>query len=237
MRHIPSLLVAASLAAPGIAHAQAGHDPSRSPFRDIIHGHSVVASAGIFGGSGGDLELGPHDGTVFGLRYDIRVSGAIQFGFSIANGTLERMIQDPDDSVATRTGGPVDQSVTFAELALQFNLTGGKTWRRFAPYIGGGAGFALSSSVPQDTTEYKFGNKFFFVPHVGVRYFITNRVHLRAEARTLFWKLTYPDSFADEPAEEPGGVGDSNALRPDAKLDEWTSSTWLTIGLGFTFSL
>jgi hypothetical protein len=237
MRHIATLLVAASLAVPSIAPAQSGHHPSRSPFRDILYGHSIVLSAGTFGGSGGDLELGPHDGSVFGLRYDIRVSGALQFGFSVANGTLGRMIQDPDDSVATRTSGPVDQSVTFAELALQFNLTGGKTWRRIAPYLGAGGGFALSSSVPQDTTEYEFGNKFFFVPHVGVRYFITDRVHLRAEARTIFWKLTYPESFADEPAEEPGSVGNSNALRPDAKLDEWTSSTWLTIGLGFAFSL
>ena len=237
MRHITTLLVAVSLAAPGIARAQAGHDPSRSPFRDILYGHSVVAAAGLFGGSGGDLEMGPHDGTVFGLRYDIRVSGTIQFGFSVANGTLERLIQDPDDSVATRTSGPVDQSVTFAEVALQFNLTGGKTWRRLAPYIGGGAGIAFGSSVPEDTTGYDFGNKFFFVPHVGVRYFITDRVHLRAEARTLFWKVTYPSSFADEPDAEPGDATNPNALRPDGKLEEWTSNTWLTIGLGFAFSL
>lgn len=237
MRHISSLLVVATLAAPGLAGAQTGHDPAKSPFRDIIHGHSIVASAGLFGGSGGDLELGPHNGTVFGLRYDIRVSGALQFGFSIANGTLERLIQDPDDSVATRTTGPVDQSVTFAEAAVQFNLTGGKTWRGLAPYVGGGGGFAFGSSVPADTTGYEFGNKFFFVPHVGVRYFITDRVHLRAEARSLFWKLTYPASFADEPAEEPGTATESNALRLSNELDEWTSNTWFTIGLGFTFSL
>ncbi len=237
MRLLGSLLLALALPLPTTAMAQAGHPPSGSPYRDIRYGHSVLLNVGQFGGGGGRLELGPHDGTLYGLRYDIRVSGPIQFGFSVANGTLERLIQDPDDSVATRTSGPVPQKVTFAELAIQFNLTGSKTWRGLAPYIAGSGGLALSGGVPADTTGYDFGNKFYIVPAAGLRFFLTPNIHLRAEARSVFWKLSYPVSFAEEPAEEPGDAASPNALLPDGRLDEWTSSRWLLIGLGVSFSL
>ncbi len=237
MRYFAAGLVLLALTAPGPANAQTGHDPSHSPYRDIRHGHSLVATVGRIGGDGGSLGLGPNSGTVYGLRYDIRLSGPIQFGFSVGNGDLERLIQDPDDSVATRTTGPVSQSVTFAEVALQFNLTGAKTWRGLAPYFGGSAGFALGSSVPADTTGYEFGNKIYLAPTVGLRYFITGGLHIRAEARALFWKLSYPQSFAEEPDLEPGTASDPNALRSAGKLDEWTNSSWLLVGLGFTFSL
>ncbi len=236
MRYLVSCLVVVTLINPGRAEGQAGHDPRHSPYRDIRHGHSVTALVSRIGGDGGSLGLGPHGGTIYGLRYDIRVSGPIQFGFSVANGNLERLIQDPDDSVATRQSGPVSQSVTFAEVALQFNLTGAKTWRGLAPYVSGAAGFALASSVPSDSTGYEFGNKIFLAPAVGLRYFISGGLHLRAEARALFWKLTYPSSFAQEPAAEPGDANNPNALIPDGKLDEWTTSSWLQVGVGFTFS-
>ena len=36
------------------------------------------------------------------------------------------------------------------ELNLQFNLTGGKSWHRLAPYVGSGVGLTFPSSTPQD---------------------------------------------------------------------------------------
>jgi hypothetical protein len=149
---------------------------------------------------------------------------------------LERLITDPDDSLATRVSGPVDQSVFMGEAAIQFNLVGAKTWRGFGPFVGGGLGVAIADKTPQDTTGYDFGTKLYFVPFVGTRYFVGQHLHLRAEVRWPFWQIKYPASYADEPEEEPGDpLLDSNALRPNGDLDEWTSSITLSFGLGYSF--
>ena len=66
------MTVLAALWGPTLALAQVGHSPSGSPFRDIRKGHTLTAIGGYFGGSGGQFNIGPHKGAVFGGRYDIR---------------------------------------------------------------------------------------------------------------------------------------------------------------------
>jgi hypothetical protein len=230
-----SLLTALTFTAAASLAAQAGHPPDRTPYADLPFGNSVTLLGGYIHGDGGDIGVGPHDGPFVGVRYDLRVSGPVQFGFTAASAQLQRLITDPDDSVATRVSGPVDQSVFMGEGAIQFNLAGAKTWKGFGPFLGGGIGFAIGDETPQDTTGYKFGTKFFFVPFVGTRYFVNQHLHLRAEVRWPFWEISYPATYADEPEEEPGEFPDSNALRPNADLDEWTSSITLQFGLGYSF--
>ena len=217
--------------------AQVGHPPHSSPYRDIRKGHTFTALGGYFGGSGGDLEVGPHDGAIFGGRYDIRSAHTIQMGLGVTHSSLDRIIVNPFVALANRRSGPVSQSVTFAEVDLQFNLTGGKTWHRVAPFVGAAGGIAFGSSTPADTSRYKFGRKFYLAPNIGFRLFLSDRIHLRAEARATFWKLKYPTTFQQEPVEEPGTVDNPNAVIPGNKLDEWTTSPWLLAGLGYSFSL
>ena len=226
------------LLAPAAAHAQVGHRPGDSPYRDIFKGHTVTGFAGYIGGSGGRFAIAPNKGPVYGVRYDIRTASALQFGLVLGQADLERYIIDPDATVATRLSGPVSQRLSFAEIDLQLNLTGGKTWHRLAPFVGVGAGLAHASGTDEDTSDFKFGNKIYFVPHTGFRFFVTQRLHLRADARVAFWKLKYPDSFTDEPEDEPGNPpDDSNAVIPDGNVSEWTTSPWLQVGLGYSFSL
>jgi hypothetical protein len=217
--------------------AQVGHRPQSSPYRDIRKGHTFTATGGYFSGNGGDLGIGPHSGAIIGGRYDIRTASAIQIGLGVAHAKLDRFIVDPFVRLANRRTGPVDQSVTFAELNLQFNVTGGKSWHRVAPFVGAAGGLAFGSSTPADTSRYKFGRKFYLAPNVGVRFFLGDRLHLRAEARATFWKLNYPTTFQQEPVEEPGTEESPNAVIPGNKLSEWTTSSWLLAGLGYSFSL
>jgi hypothetical protein len=222
---------------PAGAAAQVGYSPGHSPYRDIRKGHMVTPIFGQFGGSGGRFEIGPHDGQIYGLRYDVRTGSAVQLGLGVSHATLSRLIVDPFVELANRTSGPVDQSVTFAELNLQLNLTGGKSWHRLAPFVGAGAGLTFSTSTPQDTSKYRFGKKFYVAPSAGVRFFVTDRISLRGEARAVFWKLKYPTTFQDEPALEPGVPPDhSNAVITDGRLSEWTTSSWLLVGMGIGFS-
>ncbi len=234
---IPALLaLCVALTAPR-ALAQVGHAPTSSPYHDIASGHSFAAVFGQFGGGGGRLGIGPQDGSVYGVRYDLRVSKPVQFGFSFAQGNLQRYVVDPFLSVATRKTGPVKTRVTFADLSLQLNLTGGKAWQRLAPYTGVSLGVAFGKHVPEDTSAYRFGNKFYFAPQIGTRLFLTSHLHLRADVRALFWKLTYPNQFTVEPAVDPGTADDPHALIPGGRLNEWTLSPWLQVGLGYSFKL
>lgn len=229
------LAVLTLLAAP--AAAQVGHPPGRSPYRDIPRGHTVTGLAGWFGGSGGRFAIGPHDGSVFGVRYDIRTASAIQMGLQLAQGDLERLIVDPFVELDNRVSGPVQQTVSFVEFDLQLNLTGGKSWRRLAPFVGAGIGLTLPSGTAADTSGFELGKKVYFTPHAGFRLFITRRLHLRGDARVSFWKLNYPASFTREPPLEPGDPPDnSNAVITDGRVSEWTTSSWLQAGLGYSFS-
>ncbi|HEV2086174.1 MAG TPA: hypothetical protein VGR09_13940 [Gemmatimonadales bacterium] len=212
--------------------AQVGHPPRSSPYRDIRKGHTFTVLGGYFSGDGGQFNIGPHDGAVFGVRYDVRTGGTIQLGLGVAHGNLKRFIVDPFVPLASRKTGPVRQSVTFADVTIQFNLTGGKSWHRIAPFVAAGAGLALAGGTPADTSAYDFGRKFYFTPGAGVRVFLSDRIHLRAEAKATFWKLNYPATFESAPVAEPT----TPAVITDGKLTEWTSSSWLQIGLGYSFS-
>jgi len=222
---------------PVILAAQVGHDPQSSPYRDIRKGHTFTAIGGYFGGDGGDFGIAPHNGPLVGGRYDIRTADAIQVGIGITYGSLERFIVNPFVTLANRVSGPVQQEVIFSDLNVQFNMTGGKTWHHVAPFIGLGGGFAFASDTPADTSGFDFGSEFYLSPTIGFRLFVGDRLHLRGEARATFWKVDYPTTFTQEPVQEPGTPGNSNAVIPSGKLDEWTSSSWLQAGLGYSFSL
>jgi hypothetical protein len=221
------------LAAP--ADAQVGHSPDRSPYRDVRFGSSITPLFGRLGGDGGEARVGPHHGNTYGIRFGFRMSGFIEGGISASYMDLERFIVDADDSVATRVSGPVSQSVVTIEAALQFNITGGKTWHNIQPFFTGGLGYALSSSTDQDTSGFDFGKRFSISPGVGLRYFLGQRIQLRLEARRHFWKLKYPASFLDEPDEEPGSEDDPNAVITSGKDNEWASGWWVMGGFGFSF--
>jgi hypothetical protein len=228
------VLALLALATP--AAAQVGHPPQSSPYRDIRKGHAFTATFGQFGGSGGEFGIGPHDGQTYGFRYDLRTGSTIQIGLGFQRGDLERLIVAPFVALANRVSGPVKQTVTFTEVNLQFNVTGGKSWHRLAPFLGAGVGLTFPSGTPADTSRFEFGHKLYLAPNAGVRIFITDRLHLRGEARAVFWKLKYPSTFTDEPALEPGTADHSNAVITDGRTSEWTSGSWFQVGLGYSFS-
>ena len=229
--------VLASLALATPALAQVGHKPESSPYRDIRKGHTITALYGHFGGNGGRFGIAPHDRPVYGLHYDLRSGSTIQVGLGVARGKLQRLIVNPFVELANRVSGPVDQTVTFAELNIQFNLTGGKTWHRLAPFVNVGTGVTFPTSTPADTSKFEFGKKIYLAPSAGFRVFLTDRLHLRGEARAVFWKLKYPSTFTAEPPLQPGNPPDhSNAVITDGNTSEWTSSSWLQVGLGYSFS-
>jgi hypothetical protein len=225
-------LCAATTLAVGSTLAQVGHRPESSPYRDIRKGHSFTVVGGYFKGDGGRFGIGPHSGAVFGVRYDIRTASTLQMGIGLFRGDLERFIIDPFVIPANQRSGPVKQSVTFAELDLHFNLTGGKSWHRIAPYVAASGGIAFGESTPADTSGFRFGRKVYLAPGIGLRFFLSDRLHLRGEARATFWKLNYPATFQQPPREDPTAP----PVLAGGSTTEWISSRWLQAGLGYSFS-
>jgi len=218
----PLVLGLAGVLAPALAAAQVGHPPAGSPYRELARGNSVTFFGGRFEGNGGSLGVGPNTAYTYGARFEFRSANPLSFGAALHRGTFERLIVEPRlPSNAGRVSGPVDQAVTFAEVGLQLNLTGSKTWNHLAPFVGASGGVAFGESTPADTSGYDFGRKFYFAPSAGVRIFFSDRLHLRGEARANFWKLSYPPIFRQQP----------DPVTPNES--EWDLSPWFLVGLGY----
>ena len=62
------VLAAGPLAAP--AAAQVGHEPTRSPFRDLAYKQDFTLHTGYYVGSKGRAGVAPSGGPMLGVRYD-----------------------------------------------------------------------------------------------------------------------------------------------------------------------
>src|SRR4029077_16125254 len=130
----------------------------------------------------------------------------------------------------TRRTGPFNDPIFLADAGLQLVLTGRKTWRRFAPFVGGAVGVAIAGRLAQDTSGYLFGTKITLAPNAGVRWYPARRISVRGDLRLVFWKLHYPLSY-----KVPNKFDNSSVLPAAASLDQWTAHPWATIGAGYIF--
>jgi hypothetical protein len=235
----PELRVSRPAAACGallllLAHplaAQVGHDPARSPYRTLRFGQFVGVNAGLLNGNGGALGVAPHHGPSVSLRYDFLSAGTLSLGVAATYASLERKVVDPTKPIETAVTGPIKQRAGILEMIVQFNVTGGKTWHRIAPYVSGSVGFMLADKTEQDNSDFKFRTRFLLTPGIGARVFLADRLFLRLEARTAFWSAKYPASFRSVPSSDPSKPP---VLAAPAK--EWLANGWYTAGLSYAFS-
>jgi hypothetical protein len=222
-------LLGVALAAPSLA-AQVGHDPARSPYRDLRYGQFVSLTVGKVFGAGGQLGIAPHDGQVAMLRHDFLADRPLSISLGGGYARLDRNYAVLD-VVTDRLRGPIRHGVWFAEFIPQLNFAGGKTWHNLAPYLNVGLGVAMSEKLPADTSGYKFGTKFYLAPAAGVRIFVSRRLFIRLEARSMFWSVGYPARYRDDP---DGPFAPEGPLLT-GELKEWTPTPILHAGFGFAF--
>jgi hypothetical protein len=228
-------LALAALLLPVPAAGQVGHDPAHSPFHPITLRSGLTVVGGYLAGSGGKVGVGPADGYLAGLRYDMRLTGPTDLTLGLTWNRLQRMVPHPSAAPGAQLTGPVRQSVVIIESGLSILLTGDKTWKGLAPYLGGTLGLAFGQTVAADSSGFRIKTKFLSGPHLGLRYYASQSVFVRLEGRLLFWQLKYPTSFF----ETPTGVPDATPLLDPAvnSTSEWTAHPSLQIGLGFAFRL
>ena len=161
--------------------AQVGHDPERSPYRDVRASHQITFSGGYLGGGGGEAGAGPKQGPLTGVRYSLSLGSSLEMRVGVHGARLERFLFD--------TAGTRRQSVMIADAGFTLRLTGPKTWHGWMPYVGGSMGLAAGATLSQDST---FGRPFQFGPHLGLRRYGAGRLSLWIEAWDPIWRLHYP---------------------------------------------
>ncbi|MGH7568968.1 MAG: hypothetical protein ACREL9_08370 [Gemmatimonadales bacterium] len=210
--------------------AQVGHDPARSPYRDIPSGTGLTVLVGTLGGDRGSVGVGQGDGVTTSLRSEIAVGRAMHFTAGVSYAQMNRFIVDPTQPPASRRSGPIDDNVTLVDAGLLLLLTGAKTWHGIAPYVAGSLGMAFGGRELVDPSTYEFGTKFTLAGGAGVRWYPGRRVSVQLDARFLFWKLRYPTEY-----KVPNQVDGSQVLATNAPLTEWARQRWLSLGVGWTF--
>lgn len=213
--------------------AQVGHDPGSSPYRDILLHPGPMLFVGHLGGDRGRAGAGTSNARTLGVRYEMPAGHSLLFQFTTAYLQGDRFIYDPraDSSSPERRVGPRQSDLALAEIGMQLRLTGGKTWRGLAPYVGTGLGLMFDVNSPGDTTGsgYRFGTKFSLALSSGVRWYPARRIQVNADARLHLFRLRYPLSFHN-PA--PDG---STVVPLTQNLTDWTAHPWVSLGIGWTF--
>ncbi len=228
-------LCAVALAFPPATSAQVGHPPDASPYREVRARQVFSAWGGYVKGEAGRAGVGPRDGVVVGGRYEFLFSGPVALDIRLGVADLDRRVIDPTQVAGLRARGTFDQQVLMADAGINLVLTGGKTWRRLAPYIGGALGLAFGGEVPEDSSTFEFNTHFIVAPQAGARWHVSDRLLFRFEARDVIWRLRYPDLFFQPPVADPDGAP---VLDPLTSSDtDWTHHLVLTFSLGYALRL
>jgi hypothetical protein len=185
-------------------------------------------------GSSGSAGVGPVDGSLAGIRADFGVTGALDLFGAITASDLTRLLIDPTQGTEDRVLGTAGQRVFLVDAGLVLRLTGEKTWHGLLPYAGLALGAAIGTKVPEDSLSgFDFGFHFQTSPQIGVRMHLGGGIFLRIEGRNVLWRLSYPDVFFEEPADDPDSPPVLNPLTQGQS--QWTHHPLLLVGLGYGF--
>lgn len=225
-----------ALSAPALAAAQVGHPPDASPYDDMRVAQYLTISGTYLTGGEGSAGVGPTDGRLGGVGWDLRIGGPTYVHLGLAAGQFQRTLIDPTQGAATRVLGTVSQSMFLADAGVGLVLTGQKTWHGFAPYVGASVGLALGGSVPADSLSgFTFSTRFHVGPVAGLRWHPTERLHLRVEGRDMLWRLRYPAGFFSPPANALG----EPPLLDNAQIQggQWVHHPTLVLSVGYALRM
>ncbi len=165
---------------------------------------------GLFGGyldaDPGASGLGP-DATPFGgARMRARISSPISLEAGVSFGPSDRAVIDPRTDAPLTPVDTVSSSWVMAEAAMQFAVTGARTWRGLQPYAVLGAGLLIGVdesvspelSDPEDAqVRYEIGVAPGVQAGLGVEWLVSDRIGIGIEARDHLWRIKTPDGFFD----------------------------------------
>ncbi len=235
MKRARVLLLALLLGAPGaLAAQQVGTAPERSPFQDILTHETFTLFAGRFAGNANAAGTGARPGLILGGRFNVSVSSALDISATFGEVFTNRLRIDAGGDTA-RVMGNLNVRLIAADLGLQLNLTGDKSWHRLAPYAYIGLGVTTPTAKVVDPGGFELGTDFTVVPAIGTRLFVSRSLSLHVEARDYYYRYTFPLFYFDRPYAAHANA--SPVLSNSVGDREWYSNftLWFGVSYGFNF--
>lgn len=180
-------------------------------------------------------DIGPRSAPMFGLAYQLRVSGPLSLQADVGYVAGKRDVflaeasADSSNILPIATNQRVSSGILLAEVGFLFHLTGPRSYRGFAPFVGAKAGYArqITGGDPDSTVvfipkpeRFRFGPSFAVGVNAGTDVFVTRSLSLRPELNGRLWRLTAPAGFRN---------------RGQKDLREWTSASSAGIGVVLHF--
>jgi hypothetical protein len=209
------------------AGAQVGHLPQNSPFRDIEISQELTFFGGHYSAGKDPLNVAPHGGPMFGIRYEKHVGGPAFITARWSHVNSERFAIDPTKTGAAQQLGKESVGLNIFDVDLALNLTGQKSFHHIVPVVNLGAGIA-SCGCNVDPDPYSFGTPFAFSFGGGLRYVPGGRFQLRVEWNDYLYQLKYPSEYYVN-------SGSGAVAPPDQARSFWKNNGALTLGASFLF--
>ena len=224
------LLAAAGLLClmPYDARAQVGHEPTRSPYRDLEHRQELIFFGGQFLAAKEPASVAPKSGPMFGVAYELRMSGPAYFTSRIAGVLSERNVVDPTKLLAERALGTQQVNLLLAEVGFALNLTGYKSWHGVVPAFGVGAGVGTGFDK-SDVGGFKFGTPFMFTVRPALKLAPRGRWQGRIDGSNYFYRIRYPESYFTKSTADP------TVLVPGSSRNLWRRNLGVTVGVTYSY--
>jgi len=202
-----------------------------SPYRFFEDRQEVEIFAGSTGQETGRFGFGPKSGLLLGARYGIQVGGPFGLEGVVGYNATTRDVVDPSRPEGNRVVGEVDANLMSLDARLRFSLTGDRTWRNLNPFLFLGAGVIWDLAGGSEADElvlpddrFDFGARFLTLFGGGTRWFLTDRILIRADLAISLYRLKTPRGYF-------------NTARGFEKVDEkeWVGGPTFSISAGFHF--
>ena len=226
MKHFLGALALACIAT--TAGAQVGHLPKDSPYRDLETRHEFTFFGGRYDAGRDPIGIGPRDGPLFGVRYQIHVGGPAFLMARWSHVNSERAAIDPTKLEPARQLGMKKVSLNIYDVALSLNLTGQKSFHHIVPVINLGAGIG-SCGCTVENDPYSFGTPFAFTFGGGLKFVPGGRFQLMVDWSNYLYQLKYPTAYYVPP------TGGTPAVPGNQARSFWKNNRGLSVGASLLF--
>jgi len=212
---------------------QVGNAPERSPFRDILTSEGLTFFVGRYAGNPNDAGTGVRPGLLLGARLDVRITNGVGVYANFADVRTSRLQINASGDTA-RVMGNLSVRLIAADLGLVLNLTGDKTWRGLAPFVGVSAGIVAPTARVVDPGGYELGTNFSVVPALGTRFLVSRRLSLRVEVRDYYYRYSFPIAYSALPYAGHSNFSPVNSLSVGDRA--WYNNFALMAGVTYGFN-